>query len=118
VNIGIALIFVLLAAGYAFWVIRQARVSYCPNCARDDEDAPLWPVLGNLLWWCPNCGELQQSRVLRAAVHQATRDDSMRERLTGAVRRRKPGSSDAPLNDEPLGDPLAERDDEPRRPSF
>lgn len=91
-----AILIVALLGAYAFWVIRQALVSSCPNCARDQEDAPLIPVLFNLLWWCPSCGQLQQSRVLSAAVRR-TMEDGNRGGLS--LRRRKKVDEDVDVED-------------------
>jgi hypothetical protein len=92
-----AVVIVAILGAYAFWVIRQAMVSSCPNCARDQEDAPLIPVLFNLLWWCPSCGQMQQSRVLRAAVRRTMEDDS-----SGgfSLRRRRKTDEDGEVVDE------------------
>lgn len=102
-----AVLIVALLGVYAFWVIRQAMVSSCPNCARDQEDAPLIPVLFNLLWWCPSCGQLQQSRVLSAAVRRTLdSEDSTKTRGLPRLRRRGPDEmDDADVIDDELPPP-------------
>lgn len=101
------IVVVLLLAGYAAWVLWQTSKSICPTCHKNGEDAPLFPIFGNLRWWCLNCGEFQDSRLLRANPGKRFRE--IREAESQKVSKKVSGLRRSPKVDE---------DDEPAAPTF
>jgi hypothetical protein len=92
VSIVIAILFVILAGLYAWWVFKQVPKSSCPNCAmQSGEQSLMIPVFGNLLWFCPSCLKFQQSRLLASATKLVMSEEKTRDRLKQRLR---PGHSD------------------------
>jgi len=99
-----AIIAVLLALGYIVWVLQAAAKSVCPSC----HEKVLYPLFGNLRWWCPNCDTFHDSRLLSA--HPGERFREIRE--TESRRNRKAAKKRLRAR------AAQADDDEPAPPSF
>lgn len=74
-TLGIAIVLVLAAIAFAFWLVRTMLERRCPVCAGRGEEGMLIPVIPGLRWWCLACGEVFTPEEVHAGTPRA-RDEA------------------------------------------